>query len=78
MRRPTFHCKDDEEQFYAKVALIEKEALKDLERENFIKNIQSRIKNYKPIQKVIQIEDYDYMMDVDSAVQDYKIEIINQ
>lgn len=73
-----FISKDYEEQFYAKVALIEKEALKDLEKQERFKNIQSRIKNYKPVQSNIVIEDYDYMMDIDSAVQDYKIETINQ
>lgn len=72
-----FISKDYEEQFYAKVALIEKEALKDIQRKEFINKIQLRIRNYKPIQKEIIIDDYDYMMDIDSAVQDYKIETIN-
>lgn len=78
MYKPTFLCADDEEQFNEKVAAIALEELKELQRKQFFTNFQKRVEHYKPTHKEIIIEDYDYMMDVDSAVQDYKIETINQ
>lgn len=78
MYKPTFKCADDEEQFNEKVAAIALEELKELKRKQFFANFQKRVEHYKPLHKEIIIEDYDYMMDIDSAVQDYKIETINQ
>ncbi len=66
MTKLVFSCKDDEEQFYAKVKLIEIEKQKDIDRAIAIENFNARVKESLSLdRKLKEIDDDDYQRDVD-------------
>ena len=67
MYKPTFQSKDDEEQFYAKVNLIEIEKQKEIDRNISIAMFNEKVKNYQhpDSKKDMVVADDDYQRDVD-------------
>ena len=66
MTKLVFSCKDEEEQFYAKVKLIEIEKQKDIDRAIAIEKFNARVRENIAFNKKLQeINDDDYQRDVD-------------
>lgn len=66
MTKLIFSCKDEEEQFYAKVKLIETEEQKEIDRNIAIENFNARVKESLALdRKLKEIDDDDYQGDVD-------------
>lgn len=67
MTKLVFSCKDEEEQFYAKVKLIEIEKQKDIDRAIAIEKFNARVKESLSLdRKLKEIDDDDYQRDVDN------------